>query len=216
MREYDGPVTAAQVAKDISMGLYRNALCARVNGEVKDLLTPIGSDSAVEFLDFDSEGGKRALWHTSSHLMAQAVLRLYPETKLAIGPSIDNGFYYDFDCPEVLNAEAIEKNRKRNEENRQGKPSLERFELPRDEALGLMAGNPYKVELIEGLPEGAAISFYRQGEFTDLCAGPHLENVARIKAIKLFPATGAYWRGDEKNKMLAAGVRDYLPQGLRA
>ncbi|MBQ9861584.1 MAG: threonine--tRNA ligase [Clostridia bacterium] len=202
MREVAENTTVDALCRDISMGLYRAACAARVDGEVVDLRTPLTSDCTLEILTFDDIDGKKAYWHTTSHVMAQAVKRLYPDVKLAIGPSIDSGFYYDFDhtggfSPDDLTA--IEAEMKKI--IKEALP-IERFTLPRSEALQLMANEPYKVELIENLPEDSDISFYRQGDFTDLCAGPHLPDTGRLKAVKLLSATGAYWRGDSKNKML--------------
>ena len=202
IREVEEGTTLDALCRDISMGLYRNACCAYVNGKVADLRDALTADCEVAILTFDDLDGRKAYWHTVSHVMAQAVKRLYPEVKLAIGPSIDEGFYYDFDAdfsitPEVL--EAIEAEMKKII-----KEGLEitRFTLPREEALAKMAGEPYKVELINDLPADASISFYTQGEFTDLCAGPHLTDTGRLKAVKLLSATGAYWRGDSNRKML--------------
>jgi len=200
--EVEKGTTVDALCRQISMGLYRNACAARVNGQVADLRTVLEQDAQVEILTFDDMDGRKAYWHTASHVMAQAVKRLYPSVKLAIGPSIDEGFYYDLDAdmsitPEVLTA--IE-----GEMKKIIKEGLEltRFTLPRDEALARMAEEPYKVELITDLPADAAISFYTQGEFTDLCAGPHLPDTGRLKAVKLLSATGAYWRGDSNRKML--------------
>ncbi len=194
--------TVEAFCRELSMGLFRNACAARVNGEVVDLRTPLTGDCAVEILTFDDPDGKKAYWHTTSHVMAQAVKRLWPETLLTIGPSIDTGFYYDFDREAGFTAEeltAIEAEMKKI--IKEGLP-IERFTLSRDEAIEFMKAEPYKVELIEALPADAEISFYRQGEFTDLCAGPHLMDTGRLKAVKLLSATGAYWRGDSNNKML--------------
>ncbi len=194
--------TVEAFCRELSMGLFRNACAARLNGEVVDLRTPLTEDCSLEILTFDDPDGKKAYWHTTSHVMAQAVKRLWPDTLLTIGPSIDTGFYYDFDHPAGFTAEdltAIEAEMKKI--IKEGLP-LERFTLPRAEALELMKDEPYKVELIEALPADAEISFYRQGEFTDLCAGPHLMDTGRLKAVKLLSATGAYWRGDSNNKML--------------
>ncbi len=202
VREVEPGTTIDALCRDISMGLYRNACAAHVNGAVADLRTELTADCEVSILTFDDLDGRKAYWHTVSHVMAQAIKRLYPSVKLAIGPSIDEGFYYDIDAdfsitPEVL--EAIE-----GEMKKIIKEGLEitRFTLPRAEALERMADEPYKVELINDLPEDAQISFYTQGEFTDLCAGPHLTDTGRLKAVKLLSATGAYWRGDSSRKML--------------
>ena len=202
VRQVEEGTTLDALCRDISMGLYRNACCAYVNGKVADLRDALTADCEVSILTFDDPDGRKAYWHTVSHVMAQAVKRLYPEVKLAIGPSIDEGFYYDFDAdfsitPEVL--EQIEGEMKKI--IKEGLP-ITRFTLPREEALVKMADEPYKVELINDLPADASISFYTQGEFTDLCAGPHLTDTGRLKAIKLLSATGAYWRGDSNRKML--------------
>ncbi len=202
--EFEGDITVADVAKEISMGLYRNALAAKVNSKVVDLNSPIKEDSEVEILTKDDEEGIGALRHTSAHILAQAVKRLYPEVKIAIGPSIDNGFYYDFDAPFAITPEILEKIEKEMQKIVKEDIKLERFEMPRNEAIEFFKnlGEDYKVELIEDLPEDEVISFYKQGDFTDLCAGPHIESTGKIKAIKLLSIAGAYWRGDEKNKML--------------
>ena len=202
VREVEEGTTLDALCRDISMGLYRNACAAYVNGKVSDLRTVLTEDCEVAILTFDDPDGRKAYWHTLSHVMAQAVKRLYPDVKLAIGPSIDEGFYYDFDTdfsvtPEVL--EAIEAEMKKI--IKEG-IEITRFTLPRAEALERMADEPYKVELINDLPADAEISFYTQGDFTDLCAGPHLTDTGRLKAIKLLSATGAYWRGDSSRKML--------------
>ena len=203
--EVEEGLSIIEIAKKISEGLARMATCAEIDGEVVDLRTVVEKDCSLNILTFESSlNGKKAYWHTTSHIMAQAIKRLYPEIKLAIGPSIDNGFYYDFDTekpftPEML--EAIEKEMKKI--IKEDLP-LERFELPRKEAIKFMEEKeePYKVELINDLPEDAIISFYKQGEFTDLCAGPHVMSTGKIKAVKLLSSSGAYWRGNEKNKML--------------
>lgn len=203
--EVEEGLSVIEIAKKISEGLARVATCAEIDGEVVDLRTIVEKDCSLNILTFESSlNGKKAYWHTTSHIMAQAIKRLYPEIKLAIGPSIDNGFYYDFDTekpftPEML--EAIEKEMKKI--TKEDLP-IERFELPRKEAIKFMEEKeePYKVELINDLPEDAIISFYKQGEFTDLCAGPHVMSTGKIKAVKLLSSSGAYWRGNEKNKML--------------
>ncbi len=203
--EVEEGLSVIEIAKKISEGLARVATCAEIDGEVVDLRTIVEKDCSLNILTFESSlNGKKAYWHTTSHIMAQAIKRLYPEIKLAIGPSIDNGFYYDFDTekpftPEML--EAIEKEMKKI--IKEDLP-IERFELPRKEAIKFMEEKeePYKVELINDLPEDAIISFYKQGEFTDLCAGPHVMSTGKIKAVKLLKSSGAYWRGNEKNKML--------------
>ena len=204
IREFEDGMNALDIAGELSQELKKKALAARLDGQVISLVTPISGDHELEILTFDDPDGARVLRHTASHVLAQAVKKLYPNTKLAIGPAIDNGFYYDFDVEKPFTAEdlkAIEKEMghivKKNER-------LERFELPREEAVKLMEekGEPYKVELIRDLPEDAVISFYKQGDFVDLCAGPHLPSTGKVKAFKLTQVAGAYWRGSEKNKML--------------
>ncbi len=191
------------VAKKISEGLARMATAGKVNGEVVDIRFELKEDSKLEILTFDSDiDGKKAYWHTTSHIMAQAVKRLWPDTKLAIGPAIDEGFYYDFDSSESFNDEDMVKIEEEMKKIIKEDLPIERFTLPKDEALKLMADEPYKVELINDLAEGEEISFYKQGEFTDLCAGPHLQSTGKVKAVKLLSNSGAYWRGSEKNKML--------------
>ncbi len=202
VRQVAENTTVDALCRDISMGLYRAACAARVDGNLVDMRFELKSDCQVEILTFDSEDGKKAFWHTASHIMAQAVKRLFPDTKLAIGPAIDNGFYYDFDSNKPFDTDdllAIESEMKKIV--KQALP-LERFELPRSEANELMQSEPYKLELILDLTDDSPISFYKQGEFTDLCAGPHLPNTGRVKAIKLLSVTGAYWRGDSSKKML--------------
>ena len=205
VKEYASPMSAADIAKDISMGLYRNACVCRINGEVKDLRTVISDDAALEILTFDNEEGKRAFNHTASHIMAQAVKRLYPNVKLTIGPAIEDGFYYDFDTETPFGPEDLAKIEAEMKKIVKEGFALEKFELAPDEAIKLMQekDEPYKVELInEHAGKGEHISFYKQGEFTELCAGPHLMDVKPVKAFKLTNCTGAYWRGDAKNKML--------------
>ena len=205
VREFENGATIIDIAKSLGAGLFKAACVSRVNGEVKDLRTALDSDAEVEILTFDDDEGKKAFNHTCSHILAQAVKRLYPNTKLAIGPSIDGGFYYDFDSeinftPEIL--ETIEAEMKKIVKE---DLVLERFELDPDEAIALMEsrGEIYKVELIkEHADKGEKISFFRQGEFEELCAGPHIPDTGRVKAFKLTSCTGAYWRGDSKNKML--------------
>ena len=197
------PITVYDAANELGL-VSRSTLCAVVDGTVRALTYLIDSDADVKLCTFEDEEGKKVFRHTASHILAQAVKRLYPETKLTIGPAIENGFYYDFDSeisftPEILKAIEDEMKKIVRENLR-----IERFELPRDEAIAFMTelGEPYKVQLIEELPEGEVISFYRQGDFTDLCAGPHLFSTAAVKALKLTQCTGAYWKGDQKNKML--------------
>ena len=203
VKEFDQGVTAAEVAKSIGMGLYKSACAAKIDGEVCDLRTPIEKDCSLEFLTFDTAEGKHAYWHTTSHIMAQAVMRLYPGTKFSIGPAIENGFYYDFDMEQPLSTEDLPKIEAEMKKIIKEDLPLERFALPAEKAKELMAGQPYKEELIEEhAGKGEDISFYKQGDFTDLCAGPHLVSTGMVKAVKLTAITGAYWRGDAKNKML--------------
>ena len=192
------------IAKEISEGLARVATSAKVNGELVDLRTVVDSDAELEILTFDSEDGKGAFNHTASHIMAQAVKRLYPDTKLAIGPSIANGFYYDLDRETPFVAEDLEKIEAEMKKIVKEGLALERSTKSREDAIAYFKekDEPYKVELVEDLPEEEEISFYSQGEFTDLCAGPHLMSTKAVKAFKLTSLAGAYWRGDEKNKML--------------
>lgn len=203
MKEYEKSMTAYEIACDISEGLGRMACAAELNGKVVDLRTVVDLDCDLNILTFNDEAGKAAYRHTTSHVLAQAVKRLYPNAKLAIGPSIDTGFYYDFDI-EPLDRAALDEIEKEMKKIIKEGNDLVRFTLPRAEAIALMKekDEPYKVELIEDLPEDAEISFYQQGDFVDLCAGPHLMNTKGIKAIKLISSSGAYWRGSEKNKML--------------
>lgn len=202
--EFDGEISAVDVSKEISMGLFRNALAAKVNGKVVDLEFPITEDAEVEILTKESEEGMGALRHTTAHILAQAVKRLYKDVKLAIGPSIENGYYYDFDMDTVITPEMLEDIEKEMKKIVKEDLKLERFEMTRDEAIKYFEeqGEIYKVELVENLPEDEIISFYKQGEFVDLCAGPHVASTGKVKAIKLLSIAGAYWRGDEKNKML--------------
>ena len=205
IKEYDHPVTILEVAKDLSEGLARMACVGEVDGETCDLRTVLDHDCSLNILTARDEKGLAALRHSASHVMAQAVKRLYPEAKLAIGPSIADGFYYDIDFAAPIGPEDMEKIEAEMKKIVKEALPIERFALPRQDALALMREKeePYKVELIEDLPEGEEISFYRQGEFTDLCAGPHLMNTKDIgKAYKLTSIAGAYWRGDEHNKML--------------
>lgn len=193
-----------EIANEISEGLARNATCGEVNGEIKDLRYKIQKDSnlVIHTFQMDDLEGKKAYWHTTSHIMAQAVKRLFPNAKIAIGPAIDEGFYYDFDVEtpftEEDKANIEEEMKKIIKENL----AIERFSLSKKEAIEKMKNEPYKIELIEDLPEGEEISFYQQGDFVDLCAGPHLESTGKIKTVKILASSGAYWRGNEKNKML--------------
>lgn len=203
--QYDGAKTAADVTKDISMGLFRNATCCKIDGEVRDLRTLIDTDCTLEVLTFDDEDGRRTFNHTASHVMAQAVKRLYPDAKLTIGPAIDDGFYYDFDVEKPFSPEDLAKIEKEMKAIIKENYDIEKFELSPEEAKKLMQekNEPYKIELIEEhSAKGEPISFYKQGEFTELCAGPHIPEMKVIKAFKLTNCTGAYWRGNSENKML--------------
>lgn len=202
VKEFEKGITVAEIAKSIGMGLYKAACACEIDGVYSDLRTAVDKDCAVEILTFESEGGKHAFWHTGSHVLAEAVKHLYPDTKFTIGPAIENGFYYDIDCDTVLTPEILEKIDAEISRIVKLDEPIKRFELPRSEALKKMAGNEYKEELIRELPEGAAISFYEQGDFCDLCAGPHLMSTGALAAVKLLNVTGAYWRADAKNKML--------------
>lgn len=202
-KEFESGVSVAEVAKSIGMGLYKSACAAKVNGEVCDLRTVLNEDCKVEILTFDDKEGKKAYWHTASHIMAQAVNRLYPGTKFAIGPAVDNGFYYDMELPQAITNDDLAKIEAEMKKIIKEDIEIERFELPVAEALELMKGQDYKEELIrEHAAEGEHISFYKQDDFTDLCAGPHLMRTGNVKAVKLTSITGAYWRGDASNKML--------------
>ena len=203
-KEYAEAKSVYDIAMDISEGLARVACAGEINGEEVDLRTVVDSDCELNILTFDSEGGKAAFRHTASHIMAQAIKRLYPETKLAIGPSIKDGFYYDVDRETPFTSEDLEKIEAEMKKIVKEALPLERFTMTREEAIKFMQEKeePYKVQLIEDRPEDAELSFYRQGEFVDLCAGPHLMNTKTVKAFKLTSLAGAYWRGNEKNKML--------------
>ncbi len=203
-REFPAGTNALDIAASINQELKKTALAARVNGKLTELVQPIHGDAEVEILTFEDDEAKRVLRHTASHVMAEAVKKLCPEAKLAIGPAIDNGFYYDFDVDEPFTPDFLKEVEKEMKKIIQKNDRLERFELPREEAIKFMEdkGEPYKVELIRDLPEDAVISFYRQGDFTDLCAGPHLPSTGKVKAFRLTSIAGAYWRGNEKNKML--------------
>ena len=201
---FENPTSVYDIAKTISEGLARAATCAEVNGQTVDLRTIVTTDCTLNILTVTSDEGAAAYRHTTSHILAQAVKRLFPETKLAIGPAIDNGFYYDFDADKAFTPEDLENIEKEMAKIIKENLAIERFELSRAEALKLMEdlGEPYKVELIQDLPEDATLSFYKQGDFTDLCAGPHLMTTGGVKAVKLTSVAGAYWRGNENNKML--------------
>ncbi|MBE5956516.1 MAG: threonine--tRNA ligase [Lachnospiraceae bacterium] len=202
-RSYESAMSIIDIAKDISEGLARAACAAELNGEVVDLRTVVENDAELAILTWNDDKGKAAYRHTTSHILAQAVKRLYPEAKCAIGPAIETGFYYDFDMPS-LSREDLDNIEKEMKKIIKENPPIKRFTLPREEAIAFMQekNEPYKVELIEDLPEGSEISFYEQGDFTDLCAGPHLMSLKTVKAFKLISSSGAYWRGSEKNAML--------------
>ena len=223
IKEVEAGKSVFDVAKEISDGLARVATCASIDGKVVDLRYILTKDCSLEIHTFESSlEGKKAYWHTTSHIMAQAIKRLKPETKLAIGPSIDEGFYYDFDVEKNFTDEDKEKIEAEMKKIIKEDLPIERFTLPREEAIKFMEekDEPYKVELIKDLPDGVEISFYKQGEFTDLCAGPHLMSTGKVKAVKILSTSGAYWRGDEHNKMLqriyaiafpkASQVEEYL------
>ncbi|MEA4899583.1 MAG: threonine--tRNA ligase [Christensenellaceae bacterium] len=203
-REFRDGMNALDIAGEMQGDLKKKALIARLDGEVISLVAPIAGGKELEILGFEDAAGRHALRHTASHVLAQAVLRLNPKAKLAIGPAIDNGFYYDFDVEEPFTPDFLAAVEKEMQKIVKKNDRLERFELPREEAIDFVEqqGQPYKAELIRDLPSDAVISFYRQGEFTDLCAGPHLPSTGKVKAFKLLSIAGAYWRGDEKNKML--------------
>ncbi|MFA6698238.1 MAG: threonine--tRNA ligase [Eubacteriales bacterium] len=203
-KEFEKGSSVLDIAKAISSGLARVAMAAEVDGQLADLRKPILQDSSLHINTFDDKNGKEAFWHTSSHILAQAVKRLFPEAKLAIGPAIDNGFYYDFDVKDPFTPEDLERIEEEMAKIVKEDYKIERFEMPRQEAIEQMerAGEIYKVELIKDLPEDAVISFYKQDDFADLCAGPHILSTGKVKAIKLLSVAGAYWRGSEKNKML--------------
>ena len=223
VKEFEKPMSILDIAKSISEGLARVATAGEVNGKTEDLRFVVKEDCKLNILTFDATlEGKKAYWHTTSHIMAQAIKRLYPDTKLAIGPSIDEGFYYDFDLEHRFSEEDYEKIEAEMKKIIKEDLEIKRFELPREDALKLMKekNEDYKVELINDLPEDEVISFYEQGEFVDLCAGPHLMSTGKVKAVKILSVSGAYWRGDEHNKMLqriyaisfpkASGVEEYM------
>lgn len=205
IKELEHEMSIIEIAKSISEGLARVATAGTVNGKTVDLRYIVKEDCELNILTFNDDEGKRAFRHTAAHILSQAVKRLFPEAKLAIGPAIDNGFYYDFDLEGGFTNEDLEKIEAEMKKIVKEDLAIECFKLPRDEAIKFMneKDEPYKVELIEDLPEGEIITFYKQGEFTDLCAGPHLMTTKPVKAIKLTKLAGAYWRGNEKNKMLA-------------
>jgi len=204
VKEFESGITAYEVAKEISMGLAKAACAVKINGETADLRTELTEDCALEILTFDDEYGRWTFRHTASHVLAQAVKRLFPNTKLAIGPAVDDGFYYDFDVEESFTPEDLVKIEAEMKKIVKEDIKLERFTMSRDEAIKYFTekNEPYKVELVESIEDGEEISFYSQGDFTDLCAGAHLMSTAPVKAFKLTSATGAYWRGDSSKKML--------------
>lgn len=206
VKEFESGITVAEIAKSIGMGLYKAAVGGRINGEYCDLRTPVTKDCTLEIVTFgDDIDGKKTFWHTASHILAQAVKRLYPETKLAIGPAIDNSFYYDFDSETVFTPDVLEKIEAEMKKIVKEDIALEKYEMEPQEALNYFneKGEIYKYELIkEHADKGEPISFYKQGDFNELCAGPHIMSTGAVKAFKLTSCTGAYWRGDEKNKML--------------
>lgn len=197
-------LTGLDIAKKLSDNLAKKAMAIKINGKVCDIRKNLDKDCSVEILTFDDQDGKKAYWHTTSHIMAQAIKRIYPDVKLAIGPAIDEGFYYDFDIEKPFTDEDKSKIEEEMKKIIKEDLPIERFTLSKEDAIKLMRekDEPYKVELIEALPKGEEISFYRQGEFTDLCAGPHLMSTGKVKAVKILSSSGAYWRGDEHNKML--------------
>ena len=203
-KEYQDGMTALDIANAISPRLAKATLVCELDGERADAFRPITGDHSLKLLTWDDEDGRWGFRHTASHILAQAVKRLYPNVTLAIGPAIENGFYYDFDTPEPFTPDDLAKIEKEMEKIEKENLTLERFELPRAEAIRYMQekNEPYKVELIQDLPEDAIISFYKQGDFVDLCAGPHVASTAKVKNCKLMSVAGAYWRGSEKNKML--------------
>ena len=220
VREFPSGVTGLEVAQSIGAGLAKAACAVSVNGEIRDLRLPIQEDCELSVLTFDDADGKHAYWHSTSHIMAQAIQHLYPQTLFTIGPAVENGFYYDIDCDVTFTPEILEKIEDEMRKIIKEDLPIERFVLNREDALAKMSSNPYKVELINDLPEDAEISFYSQGDFTDLCAGPHVMSTGRIGAVKLLNVTGAYWRADANNKMLqrvygisfpkASQLNDYL------
>lgn len=218
VKEYESKMSVLDIAKDISEGLARAATSAKVNGEITDLRTEVGEDCELEILTFDSEDGKGAFWHTTSHIMAQAVKRLYPETKLAIGPSIDHGFYYDLDRETPFVAEDLEKIEAEMKKIVKEALPIERFTKTREEAVRYFEeqGESYKVELVEDLPEGEEISFYRQGEFVDLCAGPHLMSTKGVKAVKLTSLARSILERKRKEQDAYSYLRNFLSEEVTA
>ena len=203
-KEFASPVTCLEVAKSIGEGLARSAVAAKVDGKAVDLAHVIDGDCELEILTLKDKEGLQVYRHTAAHVLAQAVKAIFPTCKLAIGPTIENGFYYDIDFKTPITQEDLSKIEAEMKKIIKSNLPVERFTLPREEAIKLMTkySEKYKVELIKDLPEGEEISFYKQGDFTDLCRGPHLPSTGKIKAFKLTSIAGAYWRGNEKNKML--------------
>lgn len=203
VKELESAMSIFEIARNISEGLARMATAGKINGEVKDLRTIVKEDCKLEILTFESDiDGKKAYWHTTSHIMAQAIKRLFPKVKLAIGPAIDKGFYYDLDAEKAFSDEDKEKiEQEMNKIIKEDLP-IEKFSLPKEKAIELMKDEPYKIELINDLDDGEEISFYRQGEFTDLCAGPHLISTGKVKSVKILSSSSAYWKGDEKREVL--------------
>ena len=203
VKELESGMSIFEIARNISEGLARMATAGKINGEVKDLRTIVKEDCKLEILTFESDiDGKKAYWHTTSHVMAQAIKRLFPKVKLAIGPAIDKGFYYDLDAEKAFSDEDKEKiEQEMNKIIKEDLP-IEKFSLPKEKAIELMKDEPYKIELINDLDDGEEISFYRQGEFTDLCAGPHLISTGKVKSVKILSSSSAYWKGDEKREVL--------------
>ncbi len=216
VRNYESPISVIEIAKELSEGLARVACAGKVNGNIVDLRHELKEDCTLAILTFEDDNGKAAFRHTTSHIMAQAVKRLYPNTKLAIGPSIEEGFYYDFDFETTFTKEDLEAVEKEMKNIIKENLELKRFILVKDDAIAFMKNRneDYKVELIEDLPEGTQISFYEQGEFVDLCAGPHLMSTKVVKSFKLTAVAGAYWRGSEKNKMLTRIYGTSFPKAL--
>ncbi|MDP2807075.1 MAG: TGS domain-containing protein, partial [bacterium] len=204
IKEFEPGISALDVIKSIGPGLAKASLAAALDGKPVDLSAKIDHDAQFSALTFDSEKGKEVLRHSASHLMAQAVTELFPNTKAAIGPAIEDGYYYDFDRPEPFSSDDLSAIEKKMAELAAKDISIVRQEMPREQALEHFQakGEPYKVELIASLPAGEVISFYKQGNFIDLCRGPHLPSTGRIKHFKLLSVAGAYWRGDERNQML--------------
>ncbi len=215
-KSFESGSTILEIAGKISRGLAKNAMAAKFDDRIIDLTCKVEKDGMLEIITFDDQEGKNAFRHTSSHILAQAVKRLFPGTKLGIGPAIADGFYYDFDSEHVFTPEDLHMIEQEMEKIIREDHHLERAEMPREEAISLLEeqGEKYKVELIGDLPEEARISIYKQGEFLDLCAGPHIPSTGKVKAIKLTSLAGAYWRGNEKNKMLQRIYGTSFPKRL--